>query len=261
MNRISPFDNHCYGKRGFTLIELLVVIAIIAILAAILLPALQAARERAKATNCVSNMKQLGTTVNIYLDNCRYMLSVKHERPDKYANAQWGKEISYVMDRGSFNNKVAPQYYYCPSNYPNISTADKYGYTYGIIFVPNSGSEKGFFKIDKTIWGDVCNYPAGLSAKRCNRPSAFPVFFDSVFTMTFATASNRGLGCYLPQPNRTDRGMSFRHGSKATILYLDTHAATRSADDFVGDMKGVDPKFKVQGSMWEGDNATQILIE
>src|SRR5687768_5842679 len=57
------------SRRGFTLIELLVVIAIIAILAAILFPVFAAAREAARKTSCLSNLKQMSLAVSMYVSD------------------------------------------------------------------------------------------------------------------------------------------------------------------------------------------------
>lgn len=67
------------SKHGFTLIELLVVIAIIAILAAILFPVFARAREKARQTSCLSNVKQLGLTLMMYIQDYDEMFPAAYD--------------------------------------------------------------------------------------------------------------------------------------------------------------------------------------
>jgi len=87
---MKRFVRYSRWLAAFTLIELLVVVAIIAILAALLLPALIAARERARRSVCLNNLDQMGNALEIYLGLYRDYYPCKHYWGyDYYANGSW----------------------------------------------------------------------------------------------------------------------------------------------------------------------------
>ncbi len=77
------------SSHGFTLIELLVVIAIIAILAAILFPVFAQAREKARSISCLSNTKQLGLSVMMYVQDYDEMYPMRQNPDQTDANGRY----------------------------------------------------------------------------------------------------------------------------------------------------------------------------
>ncbi|MBQ7256239.1 MAG: DUF1559 domain-containing protein [Abditibacteriota bacterium] len=100
-------------KKGFTLIELLVVIAIIAILAAILFPVFAQAREKARAANCLSNMKQIGTATMLYVDD--YDETYPPSNGSGY-NGWAIKVLPYAGNKGQAGTWSHSTIFKCPSD-------------------------------------------------------------------------------------------------------------------------------------------------
>jgi prepilin-type N-terminal cleavage/methylation domain-containing protein/prepilin-type processing-associated H-X9-DG protein len=226
------------SKKAFTLIELLVVISVIAVLMAILLPSLKAAREQSKSTVCLSRLRQNMVAAALYCsDNSgRYPIAstyVKAANSSKFANKCWdissetnsqgkqeykpgmlweGMEISAISQCPSFKGS---------SNWINTPYT---GYNYNVSYIGR-------------VQGD-CRHGFGCSLKceekttrtqHVKKPSSCAVFGDG----EFISGANKFMRS--PEPSPYDLGFQgryagtqgFRHRDKTNVAWADGHASSQ----------------------------------
>ena len=206
-------------KKSFTLIELLVVIAIIAILAAMLLPALNGARERGRATSCLNQQSQLHRGFLLYAEDNNQFVFTNFTTTGVVSWGKYLKEQKYIG---------VPGILYCPTIKTN---SDPYlQQTYGMY---RTNLYNTFYNGKKTVWGTFASGSLYYSLKKMRRPTEIFMFAD---TMRIVPSDNAGKGIYVFSPgwdgSGTDTsGITLIHTGRCNMTFFDGHVKSQSSNE------------------------------
>lgn len=248
---------------SFTLIELLVVIAMIAILAAMLLPALQSARNTAKQSNCLSNLKQLALQFTTYAnDNQDWMIAATIPGPwQSYFAAQMGM-ISPADKNSAFGalihdgkvSRTKLNFFACPAEAIQIGRYRTPEYHYG------------HYGINHLLTGSTTEnhgYPNDLSANVYIRTRKITEISKPSITITMADYGRLGLP-YEPnwhaESSKLEYSLATRHGNRSGRSKIEGEVVFYPTGTVLNVAFADGRASAMQREYWKKDNSTYTIV-